>query len=45
MKFYEKTESHIIYVTTYDAVMAARNVLNNGILLSYLVFKIYFLLI
>lgn len=32
MKFYQKTESHIIYVTTYDAVIAARNALNNGIL-------------
>ncbi|CAF1523419.1 unnamed protein product, partial [Adineta steineri] len=30
MKFYEKTEFHIIYVTTHDAVMSAVKALNNG---------------
>ncbi|CAF4306952.1 unnamed protein product, partial [Adineta steineri] len=30
MKFYEKTEFHIIYVTTHDAVTAARNQLNRA---------------
>ena len=29
MKFYEKTEFHIIYVTTHDAVVSALNALNN----------------
>lgn len=38
MKFYEKTESDIIYVTTHDAVMTARNALNNGIFLSLFIF-------
>ncbi|CAF1253318.1 unnamed protein product [Adineta steineri] len=30
MKFYEKTEFHIIYVTTHDAVMSAVKALNDG---------------
>jgi len=30
MKFYEKTEFHIIYMTTHDAVICATNALNNG---------------
>ncbi len=43
MKFYENTESDTVYVTTHDAVMAARNALNDGIFLSFLDFKCYFL--
>jgi hypothetical protein len=37
MKFYEKTEPGVIYVTTHDAVLAARNALYSGIsfLFSY----------
>ena len=31
MKFYEQTESHIIYVTTHDAVMAALQALHQGL--------------
>jgi hypothetical protein len=31
MKFYDNTESGTIYITTHDAVMVARNALNNGI--------------
>jgi hypothetical protein len=42
MKFYEKTEPHIIHITTHDAVMAARNALNNGIFLFNFIFKTYF---
>ena len=30
MKFYGKTEFYIIYVTTHNAVIAARNALNLG---------------
>ena len=30
MKFYEKTANDILYVTTHNAVMAARNALNDG---------------
>ena len=30
MKFYDQTESQIIYVTTHDAVVAARNALRTG---------------
>ncbi|CAF1961203.1 unnamed protein product [Rotaria magnacalcarata] len=30
MKFYEKTELYIIYVTTHNAVMGARNALNSA---------------
>ncbi|CAF1291273.1 unnamed protein product [Adineta steineri] len=32
MKFYEKTEFHIIYVTTHDAVMSAVKALNDGLI-------------
>ena len=31
MKFYDKTESRITYVTTHDAVVDARNAMNTGI--------------
>jgi hypothetical protein len=38
MKFYEQTESHIIYVTTHDAVIAARDALRAGNFPSFLFF-------
>lgn len=36
MKFYEETEFHIIYVTTHDAVNAARDALHDGMLYVFI---------
>jgi hypothetical protein len=44
MKFYDETESQIIYVTTHDAVIAARNALRTGNLTSFLFSKCLFFL-